>query len=103
MWRVDPSEIIGETYDVDGNPVTEPAQREALAQWWSTPWSVAWHALEVVDYDLVGELEAWAPPAPFAGNPHWQTFTSLREPWSKSEIGEYVEYCRRRSTTCWPM
>lgn len=61
MWRVDPSEIVGETRDVDGNLVTEPAQREALVQRWSTPWSVSWHALEVLDYDLAGELEAWAP------------------------------------------
>jgi hypothetical protein len=96
MWRVEASEIVGETRDVDGNPVTEPAQREALVQRWSTPWSVAWHALEVLDYDLAGELDAWTPPHPFAGNPHWQTFTSLPVPWSKSEIGEYIEYCRQR-------
>lgn len=96
MWRVDPAEIVGETRDVDGNLVTEPARREALVQRWSAPWSVAWHALEVLDYDLAGGLEAWAPPAPFADSPHWRTFTSLREPWSKSEIGEYAEYCRRR-------
>jgi hypothetical protein len=96
MWRVEASEIVGETRDVDGNPVTEPAQREALVQRWSTPWSVAWHALEVLDYDLAGELDAWTPPHPFAGKPHWQTFTSLPVPWSKSEISEYIEYCRQR-------
>lgn len=96
MWRVDPSEIVGDTRDVDGTLVTEPSQREALVQRWSTPWSVAWHALEVLDYDLAGELSAWSPPAPFAGKPHWQTFTSLPSAWSKSEIGDYVEYCRER-------
>ena len=48
------------------------------------------------DYDLTGELDAWAPPHPFAGKPHWQTFTSLPVPWSQSEIGGYVGYCRQR-------
>src|SRR3954454_17019433 len=44
----------------DWSPVTNPAQRSALIEQWverrSTPWSVAWHALEVFDYDLNGEL-----------------------------------------------
>lgn len=77
-------------------PVTDPAQRDALVQRWSAPWSVPWHALEVLDYDLAGELEAWAPPSPFAGNPHWQTFTSLTVAWSQSEIGGYIDHCRQR-------
>ena len=96
MWRVQASEIIGEARDVGGRPVTDPALREALVQRWSAPWSVAWHALEVLDYDLAGELDVWAPPPPFAGKPHWQTFTSLPAPWSQSEIGGYIDYCRPR-------
>lgn len=96
MWRVQASEIVGEARDADGRPVTDPAQRDALVQRWSAPWSVAWHALEVLDYDLGGELDAWAPPPPFAGKPHWQTFTSLPVPWSHSEIGGYIDYCRQR-------
>jgi hypothetical protein len=96
MWRVDAAEITGTVSDVDGDAVTEPAQRDALVQRWSTPWSVAWHALEVHDYDLTGELDVWAPPPPFAGRPHWQTFTSLAAPWSKSDISGYVDYCRQR-------
>lgn len=96
MWRVVPSDIVGETRDVDGRLVTDPVRRDALVQRWSTPWSVAWHALEVLDYDLAGGVDAWEPPQPFSGNPHWQTFTSLPAPWSPSEIGKYVEYCRQR-------
>jgi hypothetical protein len=96
MWRVQASEIVGEARDAGGRPVTDPAQRDALVQRWSAPWSVAWHALEVLDYDLAGELDAWAPPPPFAGKPHWQTFTSLPVPWSQSEIGGYSAYCRQR-------
>lgn len=96
MWRVDVSEIVGEVRDVDGHAGTEPAPRETLVQRWSTPWSVAWHALEVLDYDLTGELDAWAPPSLFAGKPHWQTFTSLPIPWAKSDISGYIDYCRQR-------
>jgi hypothetical protein len=96
MWQVRASEIIGEVHDVGGRPVTDPDQRVALVQRWSAPWSVAWHALEVLDYDLAGERDAWAPPPPFAGKPHWQMFTSLTVPWSQAQISEYVDYCRRR-------
>jgi hypothetical protein len=82
-----PSEIAMQVRDVGGHPVTEPNQKESLIQRWSTPRSMARHALEVLDYDLAGELETWAPPPPFAGHPHWQTFTSLGVPWSQSDIG----------------
>lgn len=96
MWRVDAAEIVGAVRDVDGHAVTESAQRETLVQRWSTPWSVAWHVLEVLDYDLTSELDVWAPPPPFAGKPHWQTFTSLPVPWSKADISGYIDYCRQR-------
>ena len=95
MWRVQAGEIVGEVRDEFGAVVTEAARRDAMIQRWSTPWSVAWHALEVLDYDLTGELGAWAPP-PFVGHPHWQSFTSLSTPWSRAEIGGYVDYCRGR-------
>jgi hypothetical protein len=96
MWRVQPSEIHGEVYDGEGNSITDAAQRDERIQRWSQPWSVAWHALEVLDYDLAGELSTWSPPPPFAGNPHWQTFTSLPVGWSQSEIAQYTDYCRQR-------
>lgn len=96
MWRVQPSEIVGEVRDSDGNPITEAAVSDARIQRWSEPWSVAWHALEVLDYDLAGELNAWTPPPPFSGNPHWRTFTSLPVGWSQSEIGGYIGHCRQR-------
>ena len=96
MWSVQAAEIVGELRDVDGNLVTDPAERDALAQRWSAPWSVAWHALEVLDYDLAGGMDGWVPPPPFAGKPHWQMFAGLPVPWSQSEIGAYVEHCRHR-------
>lgn len=96
MWRVQPAEIAGEVYDGDGQPITDPELRVTRIQRWSEPWSVAWHALEVLDYDLAGELSAWAPPPPFAGNPHWQTFSSLSVGWSQQEIAGYIDHCRLR-------
>ncbi|MGH9106772.1 MAG: hypothetical protein ACRDZX_13245 [Acidimicrobiales bacterium] len=96
MWSVQATEIAGEVRDIDGRPVTDPAERDALVQRWSAPWSVVWHALEVLDYDLGGGLDGWAPSPPFAGKPHWQTFTSLPVPWSPSEIVTYVDYCRQK-------
>ncbi len=69
MWRVQPSEIVGEVYDDRGVPI---------------------------DYDLASEMIPWTPPPPFAGNPDWQTFTSLPVGWSHSEIAGYVDHCRQR-------
>lgn len=97
MWHVQRSDIVGEVRNIDGTPATDPVERDVLIQRWSTPRSVAWHALKVLDYDLNGEFEAWSPPTPFAGNPHWQKFASLPA-WSKLQIAGYVDHCRQRVT-----
>lgn len=56
MWEV-PTDLFGpEPSGPDGKTVTDPAERRDLVQRRSTPWSVAWHALECLDYDLTGEL-----------------------------------------------
>jgi len=95
MWEV-PDDLFGpEPPGPDGKPVTAQAERRALVQRRSTPWSVAWHALECLDYDLSGEFGPWAPPTPFAGNPHW-LLTALPTPWTQSEIIGYIDYCRQR-------
>ena len=75
--------------------VTNPAARHALVQRHSTPWGVAWHALECLDYDLTGEFGPWAPPPPFAGIGGWQ-ITSLPAAWTRSDILGYIDYCRQR-------
>ena len=102
MWPVppDPSrQFLG----TDWKPITDAAQRRALDQRWaerySTPWSVAWHALEVLDYDLNGEFGPWAPPPPFDGHPHWRDLPSLPAAWSRSEVAGYIDYCRQRVGT----
>ena len=97
MWEVparDPSQPMS---GPDGGLVTDPSERLALLQRFSTPWSVAWHALEVVDYDLTGDLTPWAlPPEPFHDHPHWRDFTSLTRPWQQDEVQGYIEHCRQR-------
>jgi uncharacterized damage-inducible protein DinB len=95
MWQVPAWDPNHELIDPHGKPVTDPAQRLALVQRHSTPWAVAWHALECVDYDLTGEFGPWAPPPPFAGNPHWR-LTSMSAAWPRSEMLAYVDYCRQR-------
>jgi hypothetical protein len=86
MWQVPAMDPDHKFVDSDWNPITDPAQRRALAQRWvqrrSTPWSVAWHALEGLDYDLNGESGPWAPPPPFTGHPHWRDLPSLPAAWS---------------------
>jgi hypothetical protein len=95
MWEV-PADLFGpEPPGPDAKPVIDPAARSDLVQRRSTPWSVAWHALECLDYDLTGEFGPWAPPPPFTGKPHW-LITTLPTPWTRSEIIDYIGHCRRR-------
>jgi hypothetical protein len=96
MWEV-PADLFGpEPPGPDGKPVGDPASRRVLVQRRSTPWSVAWHALECLDYDLTGEFAPWAPPPPFTGKPHW-LLTTLPRAWTRPEMLGYVEYCRQRA------
>src|SRR4051812_26417751 len=68
MWEVALPDPDRELLGPDGNLVTQPAERCALVQRWSTPWGVAWHALECLDFDLSGSFGHWAPPPPFTGH-----------------------------------
>lgn len=96
MWVVPAPDPDQPLTGPGGVVATDGAERLALVQRFSTPWSIAWHALEVVDYDLTGNLTPWAgPPEPFADHPHWRDFTSLPRPWQQPEILEYIEHCRR--------
>jgi hypothetical protein len=100
MWEVstaDPGVPDQPLVGPDGVLVTEPSARRALQQRFSTPWSISWHALEVLDYDLTAELEPWGlPPEPFRDHPHWRDHTSLPRPWTQSEILGYVSHCQQR-------
>ena len=96
MWQVPAPDLDVELRGPDGKTVTDPAVRCSLVQRWSTPWGVAWHALECFDYDLNGEFGPWSPPPPFAGHPHWRDLTSLAVAWSRPEMLAYVDYCRQQ-------
>ena len=101
MWPVPAPGPEHQFLGPDWKPITDAAQRTALIEAWvqrrSTPWSVAWHALEVFDYDLNGEFGPWWPPPPFAGHPHWRDLPSVPTAWSQSEILGYIEHCRQRA------
>ena len=101
MWQVPAPGADYQFLGPDWNPITDAGQRSTLVQRWverrSTPWSVAWHALEVFDYDLNGEFAPWIPPPPFAGHPHWRDLPSLPAAWSRSEIIGYIDNCRQRA------
>ena len=101
MWQVPAPGADHRFLGPDWKPITDAAFRGTLIERWvqrrSTPWSVAWHALEVFDYDLNGEFGPWTPPPPFAGHPHWRDLPSLPAAWSRSEIIGYIDHCRQRA------
>lgn len=99
MWPVPGPPPEREILGPEGTPVTGDARRHHLVQRHSTPWGVAWHALECFDYDLTGEFGSWVPPAPFAGHPHWRDLTALPAPWTQAEMLAYIDYCRERART----
>lgn len=72
---------------------TAPAQYGGLHG--SAPWFLAYHALTVLDYDLAGELEPWAPPTPFDDN----TWSFPNRVFTRDEVLGYVDHCRQRVRT----
>jgi hypothetical protein len=77
----------------DGRPISGAAERRAIVQRHAMPWGVAWHALEVFDYDLNGEFGPWAPPRPFTGHAHWRDLTRLPVAWPRSDVLAYADHC----------
>ncbi|UAB92485.1 hypothetical protein Dvina_29510 [Dactylosporangium vinaceum] len=58
----------------------------------SAPWFLGYHALSILDYDLAGEFEPWAPPAPFDDN----TYGFPNRRFTRPELLGYVDWCRDR-------
>src|SRR5439155_4297549 len=94
MWEV-PVDTDAEVRGPDGNLVTDPAKRRALAQRYGQPWYIAWHALEVLDANLTGYFVAWEPWSAFGGKGIEDT-TTLSTPWSRADLLGYTDYCRQR-------
>jgi hypothetical protein len=94
MWEavVDPRV---EVRDADGNLVTDPAEQRALVQWAGQPWGVAWHALEVLEANLTAYFVEWKPWSGFGGKGQ-QDVHALADPWSRTEMLGYIDYCRDR-------
>ena len=103
MWLVPVVPPEHEFLDSDWKPITDLAQRSVLQARWvgrrATPWSITWHTLEVLDYDLNGEFGPWSPPPPFTGHAHWRDLPSLPTAWSRPDMIAYVDYCRERVCT----
>ena len=58
----------------------------------SSPWFLAYHALSVLDYDLTGGFESYAPPQPFDEN----TWSFPNRVFTKSELLGWIDSCRDR-------
>jgi hypothetical protein len=58
----------------------------------SSPWFLAYHALSVLDYDLTGDFEPYAPPQPFDEN----TWSFPNRMFTKSELLGWIDRCRTR-------
>ena len=58
----------------------------------SSPWFLAYHALSVLDYDLTGDFEPYAPPQPFDEN----TWSFPNRRFTRSELLGWIDWCRAR-------
>jgi hypothetical protein len=96
MWDVPAPDVDWDLRGPEGDLVTDPDSRRELVQRWSTPWAVAWHALEVLDYDLTGDFAPWSPPPLITGKAHWRDVFTMPSEWSQSDMRSYVDYCRHR-------
>ncbi len=113
MWEVPDDDLAREVRGPDGNLVTEPAERHALVQRHGTPWGVAWHALERLDFLLTGGFVPWEiwprlaerlaggtaaalPAAPGVAGHTGLDILTMSTPWSRSDLLAYTDYCRQR-------
>jgi hypothetical protein len=113
MWKVPDDDPAREVRGPGGNLVIDPAERHALVQRYGTPWGVAWHALERLDFLLTGGFvpwEVWPPlserladgtgaaqPAAAGVSGHTGLdILTMSTPWSQSDLLAYTDYCRQR-------
>ena len=116
MWEV-PVENVREVRGADGNLISDPAAIRSLVpllQRHSTPWGVAWHALERLDFVLTGGFVPWEiwppvaerfangtaaalPPAPGVAGHTGLDLTTMAQPWSQADLLGYSSYCRGRT------
>jgi hypothetical protein len=113
MWDVPDDDPSRELRGPARALVTDPAGRHALVQRYGTPWAVAWHALERLDFLITGGFvpwEVWPPlserlakgtaaalPAAAGVSGHTGLdILTMATPWSCSDLLAYSAYCRQR-------
>jgi hypothetical protein len=114
MWEVLDDDPAREIRGPGAVLVTDPAKRRELVQRIGTPWGVAWHALERLDFLLTGGFVPWDVWPPLAdrlaeGTAAVQTaaptstghtgldLMTMSIPWSRDDLLAYLGYCRRRT------
>lgn len=113
MWPVPDDDAAPAVRGADGRLVTGVEERDALLQRFGTPWGVAWHALERLDFLLTGGFvpwELWGPLSerlaagtaaalPAAAGVRGHTgldILTMSTPWSRADLLAYTDYCRQR-------
>ena len=113
MWEVADDDPAVEVRRPGGGLVTDPAERHALVQRHGTPWGVAWHALERLDFLLTGGFVPWEvwpalaqrladgaaavhPPGTGVTGHTGLDILTMSDPWSRSDVLAYLAYCRQR-------
>lgn len=113
MWDVPDDDPARELRGPNRDLVTDPAGRLALVQRYGTPWAVAWHALERLDFLITGGFVPWAiwpplaerlangtaaaiPAAPGVSGHTGLDVLTMATPWSRSDLLGYSDYCRKR-------
>lgn len=111
MWAVPDPSPDSEVRRPGGELVTAAAARRTLVQLYATPWAIAWHALERLDFMLTGGLVAWEIWPGFEGRTGWTPaparsvwdgpfggldVTTLSEPWTRADLLAYTAYCGER-------
>lgn len=101
VWEVPDPDTAREVRGSDGNLVTDRGTRRALVQLYSTPWAIAWHALERLDFMLTGGFVPWTIWPGFEGRTGftsaparsvWESpyggldVTTISEPWSRTDL-----------------
>jgi hypothetical protein len=114
MWEVPDDDSARAVRGPDGVLVTDRAERRALVQRYGTPWAIAWHALERLDFLLAGGFVPWeiwpplserlangtaaAEPAAAGVSGHTGLdVLAMSTPWTRSDLLEYTDYCRQRA------
>ena len=114
MWGVPDDDPAREVRGPGAVIVTDAAERRALVQRYGTPWGVAWHALERLDFLLTGGFVPWeiwpplserladgtaaAEPAAAGTTGHTGLdLLTLSPPWSRDDLVAYIDYCRQRA------